>query len=206
MSDPPPNPDLGHPKYFSLLSESDQTRYLALKAIVTSQECRNRRGRRLENFNDIITSIREFCLRCDADDWKRCAACGICWLPIGVAINNRQLSILLDKCKSSINGSLHKIGYSSVQNRSESSAPLTDALPVLKDNFTEQREWTVRLFGTFPAAPPPVQIPQIMPMNAAFPYPEPPPAPRVFVRSHVLITQREPGAEATDSHKCEEQS
>jgi hypothetical protein len=207
MSDSPSDSDSSLPKYFSLLSEADQARYLELKTIVKSNQCPIRRGHRLESFKDDISSIREFCLRYDGDDWKRCAACGICWLPIGVAINNHQLSILLEKCKSSINGCLQKIGYSAMQSRTDSSGPLSDALPVLKDNLTEQREWTVRLFGSFPAPPPPLQRPSrtLLHLKVAVPFQPRPSPPRVFIRSHVLIAQREPGSETTDSHKCEEQ-
>jgi hypothetical protein len=72
--------------------------------------------------------------------------CGVCWLLNGIVINNRQLEILIDKCKSSINGSLQKMGCSMLQSRNESSGSLSEAIPLLKNNFNELREWTVRLF------------------------------------------------------------
>jgi hypothetical protein len=154
-----------HPKYFDLLSGDDQIRYTQLRATFSSQLCRNRRGRRLEGFSEMVTSIQAFCIRHDEDDWKRCLVCGVCWLPAGMAINNRQLSILIDKCKSSINGSLQKMGYTTLQSRTESSGPLCDAMPVLKDNFNELREWTVRLFV---AATPQPKMPQYSVDTAVF--------------------------------------
>jgi hypothetical protein len=134
------------PKYFELLSDRDQFGYSELRSTLSSQLCRNRRGKRLENFSEMMASIRAFCVRPDEDDWKRCLVCGVYWLSSGIAINNRQLSLLLDKCKSSINGSLQKMGYSTLQARTESTNALSDAIPVLKNNFNELREWTVRLF------------------------------------------------------------
>jgi hypothetical protein len=145
LDDPAPGKDY-RPKYFELLSPHDQEQYGELRSALSSQLCRNRRGKRVENFAEMMTSIRVFCIRHDEDDWKRCLVCGVYWLPSGIAINNRQLSILLDKCKSSINGSLQKMGYSTLQGRTESGTALSEAMPVLANNFNELREWTVRLF------------------------------------------------------------
>jgi hypothetical protein len=134
------------PKYFEFLSHYDQDGYNQLRSTLSSQLCRNRRGKRLENFGEMMASIRAFCVRHDEDDWKRCLVCGVYWLAAGIAINNRQLSLLLDKCKSSINGSLQKIGYSTLQGRTDSTNALSDAIPLIQNNFNELREWTVRLF------------------------------------------------------------
>jgi hypothetical protein len=134
-----------HPKYYDLLSPSDQEQYDELRATLSSQMCRNRRGKRLEGFSDMLSSIRVFCMRHNDDDWKRSLVCGVCWLPNGIAVNNRQLSILIDKCKSSMNGSLQKMGYTTLQARNESNSALCDTIPLLKNNFNELREWTVRL-------------------------------------------------------------
>jgi hypothetical protein len=160
------------PKYYDLLSPSDQEQYTELRSTLSSQMCRNRRGKRLEGFSDMLSSIRAFCIRHNDDDWKRCLVCGVCWLPNGIAINNRQLSILIDKCKSSINGSLQKMGYSTLQSRSESSSSLCDTIPLLKNNFNELREWTVRLFV---AATPQPNLP-IYSVNTLHPFQSPMPS------------------------------
>lgn len=137
---------LATPKFFEMLSDGDKALYQNLRSSLSSHACRNRRGKRLENFSEMLSTIKTFCLRHDDDDWKRCLVCGVCWLPNGIAINTRHLSLLIDKCKSSINGSLQKMGYSTLQSRSESSGALSDTIPLLKNNFNELREWTIRQF------------------------------------------------------------
>lgn len=134
------------PKFYAMLTTEDQQRYDELRRNLSSRAVRNRRGKRLATFTDIISTVKTFCVRGDADDWKRCLVCGICWLTHGIGINNRQLSILLDKCKSSINGSLHKMGYTTLQSHGDSNDAMKDAIPLLSNNFSELREWTVRLF------------------------------------------------------------
>jgi hypothetical protein len=134
--------------------------------------CRNRRGKRLEGFSELLGSIRSFCIRNREDDWKRCLVCGVCWLPSGLAINNRQLSLLINKCKSSINGSLQKMGYSTLQSRTESTGALCDSIPLLRDNFNELREWTVRFFV---AATPQPTLP-VYSVKTIFPFQSPAPS------------------------------
>jgi hypothetical protein len=174
-----------HPKYYDLLSIEDQEQYNTLRATLSSQLCRNRRGRRLENFTEMLTTIQTFCIRHNEDDWKRCVVCGVCWLAAGIAINNRQLSILIDKCKSSINGSLQKMGYSTLQSRTESTGPLCEAMPVLKDNFNELREWTVRLFI---AATPQPKVPAYS-VDTSYPFQSPVPSqyPAFPLKSQIFV-------------------
>jgi hypothetical protein len=160
------------PKFYELLSPADQEQYNEIRSTLSSQMCRNRRGKRLEGFSDILASIRSFCIRHNDDDWKRCLVCGVCWLANGIAINNRQLSLLIDKCKSSINGSFQKMGYSTLQSRNESSGSLCDCIPLLKNNFNELREWTVRLFV---AATPQPMLP-IYSVNTLYPFQSPAPS------------------------------
>jgi hypothetical protein len=156
MREPPSNLPREELKFYDLLSPSDKLQYDELRAILSSELRRNRRGKRLEGFAEILASVHSFCVRQDGSDWQRSLVCGVCWLPNGIAIDNRQLLNLIGKCKSSINGSLQKMGYSAVHGRGETSAPLTDAIPMLRNNFNELREWTVR-FATPPRAqaPPP---------------------------------------------------
>jgi hypothetical protein len=190
MSDSPSKNDY-RPKYFDVLTPSDQERYNELRATLSSQMCRNRRGKRLEGFSDMLASIRAFCIRRNEDDWKRCLVCGVCWLPNGIAINNRQLSILIDKCKSSINGSLQKMGYSTLQSRNESSSSLCEMIPLLKNNFNELREWTVRLFV---AATPQPHLPMYS-VNTLHPFQSPMPSqyqafsiqPRLFIQPPLTV-------------------
>jgi hypothetical protein len=70
--------------------------------------------------------------------------CGVCWLADGIAVNTHQLKRLVTKCKSSIYGSLQKIGYTVSLGRAESAQAMTAFFPMLKDNTAELRKWTVR--------------------------------------------------------------
>ena len=134
------------PKFFHLLTPNDQIQYNLLREALSSHVCRNLRGKRLQSFIELLASIKKFCIRNDLQDSIRCLVCGICWVPNGIAINTRQFGILVNKCKSSINGSLQQLGYTTLQNRSESNATITQAIPFLKDNYMELREWSIRLF------------------------------------------------------------
>jgi hypothetical protein len=95
----------------------------------------------------MLDAIKTFAIHDDENDWKRCLVCGVIWLPGSIAINTRQLRLLIDKCKSSINGSLHRMGYSSVTSRGDTSKQLIESVPQLRGNFGELRQWTVRQIG-----------------------------------------------------------
>lgn len=135
------------PKFLNLLNEADCAAYSELRANLSSPTCRNRRNKRLETFGEMLNSIKSFCIRNNEDDWKRCLVCGVIWTPNGIAINTRQLRLLIDKCKSSINGSLHRMGFSTVTCRGDTSNQLAEMIPILKNNFPELRQWTVRQAG-----------------------------------------------------------
>ncbi|KAH0788646.1 potassium/sodium hyperpolarization-activated cyclic nucleotide-gated channel 1 [Histomonas meleagridis] len=159
------------PKFFELLNVENQKEYLKLRNTLSSHFCRNRRGKRIETFSETLLTIQNFCIRHNEDDWKRCLVCGICWIPNGIAINTRQLGHLIDKCKSSINGSFQKMGYTTLQSREESAAYLVEAIPSLLNNYAELREWTVR---TFTAATPQPGLPPYC-VNTIYPFASPAP-------------------------------
>ena len=131
------------PNFFDILSASDKKEYFKLKNSFTSSSSRNRRGKRLETFAETLESIKSYAVREESDDWKRCLICGVCWLDNCLAINIRQLTILINKCKSSINGSLHKMGYFPTSQTGLTNS-LVEAIPILNGNFQELRQWTIR--------------------------------------------------------------
>ena len=135
---------VGNPAFFDFLSPSDQKRYHELRSVLSSAENKYKRNQRVQTFQNAIDMIKEFCCRGDEDDWKRYLVCGICWFDMDIAINTRQLRLLIDKCKSSINGALAKMGYGSEIIRGEGSQSLISKIPFLKGNFVEQRQWTIR--------------------------------------------------------------
>ena len=132
------------PKYFQLLDNEDKDKYLKMRLEFESSEHKYNRGKRIEHFEEILEEIRLFCMKSDQNDWKRFLVCGICWNNSILAINTRQLRLLLDKCKSSINGALAKMGYSTASTKNESCNELLVAIPFLRGNYVEQRQWSIR--------------------------------------------------------------
>jgi hypothetical protein len=105
-----------------------------------------KKNKRMEFFSEVMAQIHFFCLRGDTSDWKRCLVCGILWTGNGVAINIRKLKLLLDKSKSSINGSLQRIGLKKLPKQKSNMNLMIRFFPLLESNFQELREWTVREF------------------------------------------------------------
>lgn len=139
------------PKYWNILDDMDKQGYAMLRATFCSHFTKCQRNRRIENFTEILNLVNSYCIRKDANDWKRCLACGYCSFKDGIAINNTQFKILTFKCKSSINGSLNKIGLHSNVPRNDSLHILYSAMPILKDNAQEARNWSVRVYGGVPS-------------------------------------------------------
>jgi hypothetical protein len=132
------------PMFFSLLDADDQRRYLDMRSVLRNSEKRYKRNKRIESLQDALDMIQEFCVRHLPDDWKRSLVCGVCWLGSDIAVNTRQLQLLINKCKSSINGALSKMGYGAAPVKSTTMYSLLSYLPYLQGNFVEQRQWTVR--------------------------------------------------------------
>jgi hypothetical protein len=143
---PPPllSPGLQVPSYWALLDDVDKVSYLAMRQALSSSACKHRRHHATEINRDVLATIRSFVMRNNAEDWKRALVCGICWLPGAIAINTRQLRQLLSKCKSSINSMFQSLGYTAVPTTTDYGSALAGAFPLIKDNFAELRQWTIR--------------------------------------------------------------
>jgi hypothetical protein len=140
-----------YPMYFWMLSDYDKYQYNCLKYALASSASKNQRNMRITNFNEAIEAIKCFAIRGDKDDKLRSLVAGICWLKDGIATNTHQLKILMGKCKSSINGSLQKMGFAQTISRSKAIATLTNYFPFFKDNTAELRKWSVRQFPSMDA-------------------------------------------------------
>lgn len=101
---------------------------------------------------DNLAKIRTFCQKRDGEEWKRYLVCGVCWLIDGeLAINFRNLRILVNASKSTLNNELKKSGYITVPQRS---CNLINQIPYLEKNATFLREWTIKSLA--PVTPQPV--------------------------------------------------
>lgn len=166
------------PKFFEQLSADDQAQYKELQERFSSKQCRNNRNQRVSVFSEILNLVRDFCERGNGNDSIRCLVCGYCTMPGGFAVNIRQLRILVDKCKSSINGSLQRMGATITPMRNEFSDMLQQKIPQLKATFTEMREWSVRQMTASTPQPmmPKWEIPIMAPPVKSVVMPTPPPA------------------------------
>lgn len=138
------------PEFWDLLCPADQEAYNRMRLALSSPACKHRRHHSKELNRGIVNTIKSFVVRNDNDDYKRALVTGIVWLPNAIAINTRQLRLLLSKCKSSINALFQNLGYFTIPTNTDYSSSIISCFPLLRDNFTELRKWTIRLM----AAPP----------------------------------------------------
>lgn len=132
------------PELWSLLSDADKQGYLCLRLALHQASHKAQRNKRILHFKDSLKTIKCFCVRHNEFDNLRSFICGVVWFSDFIAINTHQLKQLLGKCKSSINGSLQKIGYVPDVNRGDAVAQMQSVFPYLKDNLAEMRKWTFR--------------------------------------------------------------
>lgn len=151
------------PRYWDWLSESDRIEYSELKKELSSSNYKNKRNRSKETFVTLLSKVKNFVIKGDAGDTNRALVCGIVWLDKGVAINTHQLCLLTGKCKSSINGSFQRLGYGTMPTGTDSSGDLISKFPLLKSNFGELRQWTIRkkLNDSDEISPAPVCTPEV---------------------------------------------
>lgn len=149
------------------ITKDDFNYYCKLKNTLSSHICRNCRNRRIEAFNEILSTIHYFVTRKKEDSWKRSLICGVCWYKNYIVVNIRQMSYLLDKCKSSINGSLQRLCLFVLQDKKQSLKIILEAIPYLKNQPDLIITWSVRQnMQMTPIAPPFVPINQFIMPNS----------------------------------------
>jgi hypothetical protein len=132
------------PNYLLLLTSDDKRGYESLREAIDPLAARMMRALLGEKFQEIIGNIRDYAVRGDSDDWKRCLVCGIAWLDDSLAISTRQLCKLIGKCKSSINSGLQALGYETVPLSPHHATSLVRVFPFMRDRVDEMRQWTIR--------------------------------------------------------------
>lgn len=136
------------PLFWDYLNDQDKEDYLKMRNALSSPACKHRRHHSSELNREIVNTIKNYVIRNDGDDWRRALVSGIVWLPNAIAINTRQLRLLLSKCKSSINALFQNMGYVTIPTTNDYSSSLVSVFPILKDNFNELRKWTIRLVAS----------------------------------------------------------
>ena len=136
------------PQFWWLLTEPDRAAYTLMRTYLMNDSESNQRNKRISSFMRGLEMIKNFCIRGDPNDAVRCIVCGIIWLNEGIASNTQQLSFLMGKCKSSINGSFQILGYKETTPRKNASDMISAAVPLLNGHRGELRKWTVRVLET----------------------------------------------------------
>lgn len=128
------------PKYFNILSQSDKEQYIILQKYISNSEIRYKRYKKVESLKEALCITYNYCIRNDLDDMKRCFVCGVFWIGNDIAINTKQLSRLISKCKPSINGTLSDMGYRVCPINNQ----LNSYIQFLSGNIDEQKQWNIR--------------------------------------------------------------
>lgn len=153
------------PDHFELLCDDDRRAYLALQSRFRDSETRSRKGERLDVFMEGLQSIRAFIERDGEGSCLRALVCGVMFLgeQDELAVNVQKLRVLMGKCKSSLNGSLQRLGYSADPPNPEAQGQLTSHMPFGVGQTAELKKWSVRrkteLKPEPPAKPFVIQVP-----------------------------------------------
>jgi hypothetical protein len=156
------------PAHWDLLSPSDQLGYIELQNRAHEDVSKSRKGERLSSFTDWLRRIRYYTEQSEGDEWKRELVCGLAFMRDCLAINIRQLCVLLGKCKSSMNGSLQQLGYTAQPPLSGNEAELIQKIPYLSRDISEMKKWTIRKNGSETCLiEPPFLVPMPSPMKTS---------------------------------------
>jgi hypothetical protein len=93
-----------------------------------------------DTFHDVLGQLKRYV----GDSPTRGLVCGILWLDRGIAINTHHLSIVTNRCKSSINGSFQALGYGTVPSGADVAPEIERIFPFMTGQFALLRQWTVR--------------------------------------------------------------
>ena len=134
------------PKHFEILSKADQDLYINLQNRLFKL-CiqRSRKDKKVQDLQNCIQKIRDYCIREDPEDKNRCFVCGIFWIEYGIAVNIENLQILIRKCRSSINTTLRKMGYELTEGRCDANTFFKKIIPdCINLSRREERLWSFR--------------------------------------------------------------
>jgi hypothetical protein len=128
------------PHFFEQLTDAEKSEYDALRHGLSSSQCKSRRNKSNETFQDVLDQLRRYV----GDSPTRGLVCGIVWLDRGIGINTHHLSIVTTRCKSSINGSFQSLGYGTIPSGADVSPEIERVFPFMKGKFGLLRQWTIR--------------------------------------------------------------
>lgn len=125
------------PDYLSFLRDEDKCQFVELRKMFTSEDY---------NFSDqnpffeIMSIIKDFSIRNNEDDARRCAVCGLCWLKTSLGVNECHLTYLTGQPKVTIRNELTRLNYMPTLFTNE----IILKIPYLEGNIPELRLWSFR--------------------------------------------------------------
>jgi hypothetical protein len=160
------------PRFFEQLTDAEQSEYETLRQGLSSPQCKSRRNKSNEMFQDVLDQLKRYV----GDSPTRGLVCGILWLDRGIAVNTHSLSIITNRCKSSINGSFQALGYGTIPSGADVSPEIERAFPFMKGQFGLLRQWTIRQ-----------RIDEVPQKSAPIPEDEISPAPDALLLNDVFV-------------------
>lgn len=150
----------------NFLSPTDKLEFDAMVADLRNPDRKFKRNKRMTSLENAMLTIKKFVTNGNQNEWSRALAAGAFWIDNYVGINTSQLSSILNKGKSSINGTLSLMGYIPTNMKSEGLNVLLNAIPILRDRGTQQRRWSVRKMTAISPSPPLFKlIPETIPIQ-----------------------------------------
>jgi hypothetical protein len=92
-----------------------------------------------------MKAVRDYIERDPDTQRRRSLACGIVFGRAAIAINVRQLAVLLCKCRTLINASLKQIGYATKPVGQGIDRETRQLIPVQDGDHSGLKKWTIRL-------------------------------------------------------------
>ena len=132
------------PYFWELLSTDDQEMYSKISNALGAPTLKNKRNTKINDFSDALEAIEIYQNHDKSDKWRRCLVSGLVLFDGGIAVNIKQFRKLVRKCKTSINTSLKGMGYTIISGKATECEELLEAIPCLRGNTAELRQWTVR--------------------------------------------------------------
>jgi hypothetical protein len=139
-------------KFLDRLTPDEQEGYEQLRLALSEPAYKGRRNQSAETFQTVLDLLKEYV----GDSRTRALVCGIIWIERGLGINTHQLSIVSNRSKSSINGSMQSLGYGTVPSGADVSPLFEKLFPCLKGDYAQLHQWTIRRrTDEIPPVPPP---------------------------------------------------
>jgi hypothetical protein len=143
-SDGPVDETLSISPSWSSLSPQERSEYLDLKYHFHHDLAPNEKDRNLRHFRKDVHSILDFINSTTGNREHRAIVCGLAAHGRFLCIHQSQLKQFMGRCKSSINGSFRRLGFSQLDVKRDSLSNLVAALPSLEYEPSAQKQWSVR--------------------------------------------------------------